>query len=92
MAVHLAVAPRRRRHGSRERPNIGRRTGGPQFTHLGVYRAPPTAPGSVAARSSGRAMGRRHPEPSDGGMEEPLAPAAASLADAPLNLPDAPSG
>jgi len=28
-----------------------RRTGGPQFTHRGVYRAPPTAFGSVAARS-----------------------------------------
>lgn len=37
--------------------SIGRRTGGPQFTQRGVSRAPLTAFGSVAARSSGRAPG-----------------------------------
>jgi hypothetical protein len=51
-----------------ERPNSGRRTGGPQFTHRGVYRAPPTASGSVAApRQRQGTLGRPHPDPSDGG-------------------------
>jgi hypothetical protein len=37
----------------RERRKSGRRTGGPQLTQRGVYKAPPGAPGSVAAAAAG---------------------------------------
>jgi hypothetical protein len=61
----------------RERPSSGRRTGGPQFTHRGVYRG-----AAHDARLGGRppqregTAGRRYPKPADSGVEEPLAPAA----------------
>ena len=65
---------RERALASPGRPGWTRRR--PPVDHRAVYKAPPGAPGSVAAAGAGGRPAPGHPEPLDGGAEEPLAPAA----------------